>query len=106
MRTTIENGNLLFYRHWAILRLYQQACILLSLVDGQCRHGVHITAEFSKRFQLPVLCLVNLQCTCHLLHSLDLGITTHTAHRDTYVNGRTVTLVEEVRIEEYLPVSD
>ena len=53
-------SNLLFYRHRAVLGLYQQACILLSLVDGQCRHGVHIATELGKRFQLPVLCLVNL----------------------------------------------
>lgn len=37
-------------------------------------------------------------------HTLDLSRTTHTAHGDTYVDGRAEALIEEVALKIYLSV--
>ena len=101
-----SSAAMFFDRHRRILRLNQQLRVFPSLVDRQGRHGVHIAAEFGERLQLAVLRLIDLQRTGHFLHRLDLGVTTHTRHGNTHVDGRTVALVEEVRLEEDLPVGD
>ena len=68
--TAVEDGDLVFYRHRAVLGLYQQLRVLLSFVDCESRNGIHLTAEFGKRFQFAKLCLVDLQRSSHLLHRL------------------------------------
>ena len=106
VRAAIKNGNLLLYRHRTVLGLYQQTGILLALVDGERSNRVHIAAELGECFQFAILCLVYLQRTRHLLHCLNLGVTAYTAHGDTYVDSRTVALIEKVGVEEYLPVGN
>ena len=83
VRTTIQDSNLLFHRHRAVLGLNKQLSVLTSLIDGHCRNRVHITAEFGESFQFTILRLIHLQCSGHLLHCLDLGVTTYTGYRDT-----------------------
>ena len=104
--TTVENSNLLFYGHRAVLRLNQQLAVLTSLVNRQCGNRVHVATELGERFQFTILCLVDLQCSRHFLHSLNLRVTTYTGYRDTDVDSRTRTLVEQVSFKEYLSVGD
>ena len=106
VRTTIQDSNLLFHRHRAVLGLNKQLSVLTSLIDGHCRNRVHITAEFGESFQFTILRLIHLQCSGHLLHCLDLGVTTYTGYRDTDIDSRADTLIEQVRFEEYLSVGD
>ena len=42
----------------------------------------------------------------HFLHALDLRAAAHTGYGDTYIDGRTEALVEQVSFEEYLSVGD
>ena len=106
MRAAIKDCNLLFHRHRSVLRLYQQTGVLLPLVDSQCSYRVHVAAEFGECLQFAILCLIYLQCTGHFLHRLNLSITAHTTDGDTHINGRTITLIKEVGVEEYLSVGN
>ena len=69
-------------------------------------HRIHIATKFRKRFQFTVLCLVYFQCTGYLFHRFNLSITSYTGYRNTHIDSRTVTLIKEVGIEEYLPVGN
>ena len=73
-------------------------------VDSHCRYRIHITAELGESLQFAILCLIYLQCTCHLLHALDLGTTSHTGYGNTHIDSRTETLVEQIGFKEYLTV--
>ena len=46
-------------------RLNQQLVVLTSPVDSHCRYRIHITAELGESLQFAILCLIDLQCTCH-----------------------------------------
>ena len=104
MCTTIKDGYLFSDRHRTVLRLYQQLVVLTSPVDSHCRYRIHITAELGESLQFAILCLIDLQCTCHLLHALDLGTTSHTGYGNTHIDSRTETLVEQIGFKEYLTV--
>ena len=106
VRTAIENSNLLFYGHWAVLRLNQKLGVLTSLINRQGGNRIHITAELRESFQLTILGLVNLQCSGYLLHGLNLRVTTYTGYGDTHIDSRTDTLIKEIGFEEDLSVSN
>ena len=89
-----------------ILRLDEQAFVLASLVDCARRNGVDVAAKLGKRLQLAELRLVNLQCAGNLLHRLDLSVATNTRHRNTDIDCRTDTAVEQARLKEYLTVGN
>ena len=46
--TAVEDGDLVFYRHRAVLGLYQQLRVLLSFVDRESCYGIHLAAEFGE----------------------------------------------------------
>src|SRR5690606_12770640 len=104
--TGIDNGYLLFHRHRRKLALFKDFYVTHALIQHRFRGRIEIRTEFRERFQLTVLCLVELQRTGHLLHRLDLGVTTHARHGDTHVDSRPHTRVEQVRFQEYLAVGD
>ena len=106
VNTTVENSYLLAYRHWAVLRLNQQLVVLTTTVQSHRCYGIHIARELREGLQLTILSHINLQCTSHLLHTLDLGRTTYTRYGDTYVDSWTEALVEEVGLKEDLTVGD
>lgn len=49
---------------------------------------------------------LNLQEMAHLFHGLGLSSRTYSRHRQTYVDGRSDTLVEQLSFQEDLAVSD
>ena len=102
----IHDSNLLFHGHRRILRLNQQHAILTPFIDNHCRYGVKISSELGECFEFAILRLVYLQCTGDLLHSLYLCITTDTRYRNTYVDSRTHTLIEEGCFKENLTIGN
>ena len=76
--SAIQNRHLLSHRHRRILRLDQKPVVLSSLVQGHERDRIHIAAELREGFQLTILCLVDLQGSGNLLHTLYLCASTHT----------------------------
>ena len=106
VRTAIEDSDLFAYRHGGVLGLYQQLVVLSSAVDGHDGHGIHVAAELGESVQFTELCLGDFQRAGHFLHALDLRAAAHTGYGDTYIDGRTEALVEQVSFEEYLSVGD
>ena len=106
VHTAIDYGYLVLYSPRLILRLNQQFLVLLTTVDDLGGHRVDIAAELGEALQLAELSLSNLQGTGHFLHRLNLCVTTHTAHGNTYVNGGTDTLVEEGCLQINLTVGN
>ena len=68
---------------------------------------VQIGSELRKRSQFTILCQVGTDTAGQVLHqALGLSSTTHTRHRDTGVDGRTDTGVEQVGFQEDLTVGN
>ena len=106
VHTAIDHGNFVLDWPWLILWLDEELLVLAATIDRTCGHRVDVTTEFGERLKLAELCLSDLQRAGDLLHTLDLGITTYARYRDTHVDGRTYTPVEEVGLEENLTVGD
>ena len=87
--------DLVFDGHGMILGLDEQALVLAALVDDAGGHGVDVAAELGERLELAELGLIDLQRSGHLLHRLDLSVTAHTRNRDTDIDCRTDTAVEQ-----------
>ncbi|GIX62231.1 uncharacterized protein BcabD6B2_16660 [Babesia caballi] len=82
--------------------------VLASRSDLPHSH-VTITAhlpELRESRNFSELSQVQLHGARHLLHGLDLGSRTHTRDRQTHVDGRPDALVEELALQEDLPVRD
>src|SRR5205823_8945835 len=77
------------------------AAVELGLADL-----VELGSEAGERLQLPELGQVDLQGAGHRLHGLDLGVATHTRHRDADVDGGTDPGPEEVGLQVDLTVGD
>ncbi len=88
------------------MSLLEELDVLGTLVENRLGDGIEVGSELGKRREFTVLSLVEFQRTCHLLHCLRLRVTTHTAHGDADVDGRSYTRVEEVGLEEYLAVGN
>src|SRR6266566_5222902 len=67
---------------------------------------VQVRGELRERGKLTELCQVKAQRFCDLFHRLRLGIATYTGDRDTDVHGWPDACVEQVGLEEDLPISD
>merc|ERR1712168_954730 len=104
--TTVDDGNLLLDGHGHILTLLQQLCQSDTTVKKLLGGSIKIRAKLCEGSDLTVLGELKLHGTGHLLHRLGLGSGTDTGHRQTDVNGGTDTLVEELRLQEDLAVSD
>src|SRR5699024_3453303 len=96
LRNGIRHVNALFEQ-------FGQASTAVQLCF-RCR--VEVRGERRERLQLTVLGQIEPQRTRDLFHRLDLGVTTDTRHRNTDVDGGSHTLVEQVRLEEALPVGN
>mmetsp|Transcript_2295 Transcript_2295/g.6024 ORF Transcript_2295/g.6024 Transcript_2295/m.6024 type:complete len:482 (+) Transcript_2295:536-1981(+) len=70
------------------------------------RRGVQVGAELGESRHLAVLSELQLQGPGHLLHRLDLRRGTDAAHRQADVDGWADALVEQLRLQEDLPVCD
>mmetsp|Transcript_30575 Transcript_30575/g.81834 ORF Transcript_30575/g.81834 Transcript_30575/m.81834 type:complete len:482 (+) Transcript_30575:537-1982(+) len=70
------------------------------------RRGVQVGAELGESRHLAVLSELQLQGPGHLLHRLDLRRRAHAAHGEADVDGGPDTLVEQLRLQEDLPVCD
>ena len=102
--SAVKNCNLLLNRHRRVLRLNKQTGVLSSLVYCLSGNLIHLTAKLCKGLKFLILRLVYLKRTGNLLHRFYLSVTTYTGNGDTYVDCRTVTLVEEISIKEDLSV--
>ena len=102
----IDYSYLVFNSPGMILRLHKQSLVFAATVDDCGSYGVDVATEFGEGLKLTILSLSNLQRTGHLLHRLNLGAAAYTANGDTYVYGRTDTLVEEGCLKEDLTVGN
>ena len=89
-----------------ILRLLQHFGQALAAVELSLGRRVEVGAELREGGQFAELGQVELHATGDLLHRLDLGIATDAADRETDVDRRANTGVEEVGFQEDLAVGD
>lgn len=78
----------------------------LTTRQGLLGGSIQIGTELGEGSNLTVLGQEELQGTSDLLHGLELGSGTDTRHRQTDVDGRADTLVEELSLQEDLTVGD
>lgn len=78
----------------------------LTTVEGLLGSSIEIGTELGESSDLTVLGQEELEGTSDLLHGLELGGGTDTRDGKTDVNGGTDTLVEELRLQEDLTISD
>ena len=102
--TGIDDGNHLVDGHGRVLLLLEELGKTLTTAEGLLGGGVQIGTELGESGYLTVLGQEQLERSCDLLHSLDLGSGTDTGDRETDVNGGTDTLVEELGLKEHLAV--
>ena len=77
-----------------------------TTVKGLLRGSVQIGTELGEGSDFTVLGQEELQGTGDLLHGLELGSGTDTGHRQTDVDSRSDTLVEELGFQEDLAIGD
>src|SRR5690606_3354422 len=106
VRHGVQDHDLVLDRHGRVLRLLEHLDRALPASELPLRGRVQVGAELGERLQLAVLGQVEAQATRHLPHRLDLRRTTHARDRDADVHRRPHARVEEVRLEEDLPVRD
>ena len=106
LSAAIQDRNLLSDRHRRILRLDQKPVVLAALVKRHHGDRIHVAAELRERLKLTILCLVYLQRAGHLLHALELSASSHTRYRYSDIHSRAESLVEQIRLKEYLTIGD
>lgn len=104
--TSEDQGNHVGNSHGGVLLLLEELGETLTTVEGLLGGGIEIGTELGEGSNLTVLSQEQLQGTGDLLHGLDLGSGTDTGDGQTDVNGGTDTLVEQLRLQEDLTVSD
>merc|ERR1712226_473902 len=104
--TGVDDGNLFSDVHWYILSLFKQLGETHTSVKKLLCGSVKIRTELSEGSDLSVLSQLQLHGTGNLFHSFKLGSRSYSAYRQTHVNGRADTLVEELSLQEDLSVSD
>src|SRR5690606_21636294 len=102
----VDDRDLVLHGHRGVLRLLQH--LHGALASGQLllRNRVEFRPKSCERLQLAVLRQLTLEPPGNLLHRSDLRRATHSRHGDTDVHRRTYAGVEEVRLQEDLPVGD
>mmetsp|Transcript_18180 Transcript_18180/g.42282 ORF Transcript_18180/g.42282 Transcript_18180/m.42282 type:complete len:302 (+) Transcript_18180:32-937(+) len=96
--------NDLCCRHWDKLLLLQQLRKNAATEKLLLGRSIKVRTELSEGGDLTVLCQLELQCACNLLHGLDLCCTSDTAHRQADIHSWTDTLVEQLGLQEDLPI--
>merc|ERR1719454_2196687 len=104
--TAVDDGDLVLDGHWHVLALLQQLSQPDTSVQQLLGGGVKIGTELGEGGDLTVLGELELHGTGDPLHRLGLGSGADTGHRETDVDGRSDTLVEQLSLQEDLSVSD
>ena len=103
---SIDNNSLLLDRHRPELRLLEDLSEAGATLEDVLGGGVEVRAKLGESSHLTVLGELEFEGTSHLLHAWELGSGSDTGDRETDVEGRADTLVEELSLEEDLSVSD
>ena len=90
--TTVDDGDLVLYRHWHVLALLQQLCQPDTPVQQLLGGSVKIGTELGESGDLTVLGQIKFHGSGNLFHSLHLGGGSDTGDGKTDVNGGTDTL--------------
>ena len=104
--TTVDDGDLVLNRHWHVLALLQQLGQPDTPVQQLLGGSVKVGTKLGESSNLTVLGELELHGTGNLLHRLGLGSRADTRHRETDVDGRSDTLVEQLGLQKDLSVSD
>src|SRR6516165_1027227 len=102
----IDDADLLLHLERGELRLLEQLGQPRAAVEQALRGGVEVGAELGERRHLAVLRQLPLDAPRHLLHRLGLRRGAHARHREADIHGRPDALVEQVGLQEDLPVGD
>src|SRR5690606_11884679 len=78
----------------------------LATVDLPLGGRVQVGTKLGERRQRAVLCQLQAQPAGNLAHRPDLSVTTHPGHRQTRVDRRADTRVEQVRLQVDLAVGN
>ncbi|BAK13270.1 hypothetical protein PAJ_3190 [Pantoea ananatis AJ13355] len=101
-----KHQTLLRNRHRRILFLLQQLGHFLTVAQLFTGCIVQIRCKLGEGRQFTILRQRGTNTTGQFLDDLSLSSTTHTGYRDTRVNSRTDTGVEQVRFQEDLTISN
>src|SRR5665647_1377710 len=101
-----DHSHLFLDRHGVEAPLVEDLDHALAAGERPLGGLVEVGAELGEGLQLAVLGEVDAQTAGDLLHGLDLGVAAHPAHRDADVHRRPYTAVEQVALQEDLPVGD
>merc|ERR1719384_119770 len=104
--TAVDDGDLVLNGHGHVLALLQQLSQPDTPVQQLLGGGIKIGTKLGEGGDLTVLGELELHGTGDLLHGLGLGSGADTGHRETDVDGRSDTLVEQLSLQEDLAVSD
>ena len=104
--TSVEKAYLLFRGHRNVLFLLDELSEFLTSEEKLLGGGIKIRTELGEGSDLSVLGKIELDGTRHLLHGFDLGGGSDTGYGKTDVNGRSDTLVEKIRFQEDLSISN
>ena len=96
VRSAVEDGHLFFDGYGLVLGLYKELRIFLPFVEGECGYGVDVAAEFGEGFELAVLRLIDFERAGHFFHGFNLRVSAYARYGDSYVDGGSDSLVEEV----------
>ena len=89
-----------------VLRLFHQFCNNLTTFELFTCCFVKVRSELCESCQFTILSQSQTNTAAELLNNLGLSCTTYTGHRNTRVNSRTDTCVEQVGFQEDLAVSN
>ena len=102
----VDHAGLLFHLERRELRLLQQLGQARAARQQALRRRVEVGAELRERRHLAVLRKLALDAAGDLLHRLGLRRRADARHREADVHRRTDALIEQVGLEEDLPVGD
>ena len=102
----VDRGDLLRDRERLALTLVERLDEALAAGQRPLGLGVELGAELGERLELAVLGEVEAQLAGDLLHRLRLRVAADPGDRDADVDRRPDPRVEQVRLEEDLPVGD
>src|SRR5438067_1577983 len=106
LRPRVDLHDLLLDRHGYVLALFQKLGEARAAGERLLGGLVEVGAELRERRQLAVLRQLEAQAAGDLLHRLDLRVAADARDGDADVDGRALACVEEVRLEEDLPIGD
>ncbi len=105
-RARVDRRDLVGHLERLALLLLQHLDQPLAAVQRLLRLGVELGAELGERLQVAVLGEVEAQLAGDLLHRLRLRVAAHPRDRDANVDRGANAGVEEIGLEEDLPVGD